>query len=187
MSLKSGIWRVESPDLTTSPLEEVPLDTVYDVLRNERRRLVLYYLLEDPAHEASIGELATQVAAWENNLVVEDVTPKLRKRTYNALQQTHLPKLDDSKVVEYDRTREHVWLSSDPKQLRIFLSGIPRSGTKWFRTALTVEFLVLSILVVKWTSAHVFGVISPPLTPTLSGVVLWALFVLHVFLLYQFR
>jgi hypothetical protein len=49
--------------------------------------------------------LSEQLAAWENGIEPSQVRPKERKRVYTALHQTHLPKMDQLGVVEYDRNR----------------------------------------------------------------------------------
>lgn len=81
---------------------ELPLDVVFDILKNERRRLVLRYLRE---HEgpATIGELAEHIAAYENDKTVEALSSDERKRAYVGLYQCHFPKMEDAGVIDSDR------------------------------------------------------------------------------------
>lgn len=49
--------------------------------------------------------LAEAIAAWENDISVEQLTSKQRQRVYIALYQSHLPKLDDYGVIKYKQAR----------------------------------------------------------------------------------
>jgi hypothetical protein len=97
-----------APDRTDSGTEgetrALPLDTVFDLLSNHRRRLVLRYL--ESEGEAALGDLAEVIAGHENDKPRAEVTATERKRTYVALYQCHVPKLEEADVVETDRSRE---------------------------------------------------------------------------------
>ena len=77
-------------------------DVAFDLLSNARRRFVLRQLQEgqDPIE---LGGLAGALAAKENGVSVEKLTAQQRKRTYVSLYQTHIPKLVEAGVIEYDR------------------------------------------------------------------------------------
>ena len=49
--------------------------------------------------------LAEQVAAWENETSVQALTPDERESESVPLYQSHLPKLDEEGVVEYEQAR----------------------------------------------------------------------------------
>ncbi|MFC6726287.1 hypothetical protein ACFQE1_18345, partial [Halobium palmae] len=96
-------------------------DTVYHLLQNERRRLALRYLREiEP--ETDLGEMAVQVAAWENATTTEEVTSDMRQRVYIALYQSHLPKLAEEDVLEYDKNRKVIRRSEAAAQLDRYLT-----------------------------------------------------------------
>jgi len=78
-------------------------DDVFDVLANRRRRYVLRALAAQPEDPYDIGDLAERVAAWENDRPIEEVSAAERKRVYTALQQSHLPKMEDAGVVRYEK------------------------------------------------------------------------------------
>lgn len=103
-------------------------DAAFDVLRNARRRYVLYFLREESPRE--LGDLAEQIAARENDTTVEALSSKQRKSVYTALYQTHLPKLADVGVVKYDRDRGVVWLADAADQLNPYLDADANDG-KW--------------------------------------------------------
>ncbi|WP_408958828.1 hypothetical protein [Natrinema sp. 74] len=79
-------------------------DEIFHLLQNERRRLVLRYLrgTEGPVRMRDVAE---QVAAWEHNTTVEDLTSTQRQRVYIPLYQSHLSKLDDAGLIEYQQNR----------------------------------------------------------------------------------
>ena len=80
------------------------MDDVFHVLQNARRRLVLVYL-SDVEGAVEMRAIAEQVAAWENGTTVEAITSEQRQRVYIALYQSHLPKMDELGVVDYDQAR----------------------------------------------------------------------------------
>ncbi|MFB6106237.1 MAG: hypothetical protein ABEJ70_04615 [Halobacteriaceae archaeon] len=175
-----------SSDVTVGPLEGVPLDVTYDLLRNRRRRLVLHHLVDAPGNRSDIGDLATQLAAWENDEPLEAVTSTERKRTYNTLQQTHLPKLAEAGIVDYDRNRGTVVLESEPRHLRIFLEFLPKAGGPTVRRILALETAVWSFLAAKWAGVHLLGVLAPAFAVQVTPVAVLVMVTLNALLLYYF-
>ena len=172
-----------SPDSRESPISGVSLDTLYDILRNERRRLILHYLVSVPDHEAVLGTLATQIAAWENDIPYSSVTSTLRKRTYNTLQQNHLPRMDEVGLIQYDRNRGTIALDVNPQRLEIFLSFLPRSGSLWTTGFLLSGFVLWLLLAINWIMVHVLHVYKPGANMVLTGLTLFLVFVgfVHVY------
>ena len=80
---------------------ELSQDTIFDLLSSARRRYTLWYLHQqpDPVH---LQDLAEEIAAWENDTEPENLTDQDRKRVYVSLYQTHIPKLEEAGVIEYD-------------------------------------------------------------------------------------
>jgi len=100
--------------------EGLPLDVVYDILKNERRRYVLLYL-QQQEDTVTIGELAESIAAFENDIAVEQLNAQQRKRVYIGLYQCHLPKMADADVVDFEKSRGEVSLGSYGVDLLRFL------------------------------------------------------------------
>ncbi|WP_276261521.1 DUF7344 domain-containing protein [Haloglomus litoreum] len=88
---------------------DLPLDQVFDVLRNERRRLVLRYL-EESEGPHTIGELAEHIAAHENDKPIAQLSSDERKRAYVGLYQCHLPKMDSMGIVQFNKDRGRIAL-----------------------------------------------------------------------------
>ncbi|WP_224449291.1 DUF7344 domain-containing protein [Haloprofundus salilacus] len=78
---------------------------IYDVLKNERRQHVVEQLSERPETQ-SVRELSEHIAAAETD---SDTPPrKARHSVYVSLCQTHLPKLNDLDIVDYDAETKEV-------------------------------------------------------------------------------
>ena len=99
----------EDPDTDTEAdcLSEEPAfskDEIFHLLQNERRRMVLRYLrgTESPVRMRDVAE---QVAAWEHDTTVEELTSTQRQRVYIPLYQSHLSKLDEAGLIEYQQNR----------------------------------------------------------------------------------
>jgi DNA-binding transcriptional ArsR family regulator len=117
--------------------EQLTKDTVFSVLSNQRRRRVLRCLRDEP-DGSNIRELSRRIAAWENEVPVDEVTYKQRKRVYTSLHQTHLPKLADAHVIDYDRDRGTVALTDHAATLDDFLTASDAPSVPWPRIYLAV-------------------------------------------------
>lgn len=110
MSASTHGEREQELDHRTSQTDRSPSDgqleddEVYHLLQTKRRRLVLRYLRgrEGPIEMRDVAE---QVAAWEHDTTVAELRSKQRQRVYIPLYQTHLPKLDEAGVIEYNQSR----------------------------------------------------------------------------------
>ena len=79
----------------------ISLDELFDILSNSRRRHVVEFL-DEQGGETSFRELTDAVALRETG---DPVSYDERKRVYVSLRQSHLPRLAEAGVVEYDRDR----------------------------------------------------------------------------------
>lgn len=107
-------------------------DVIFELLKNRRRREVLAYLLE-AEDTVTLGELAEQIAAWENDTEVAALSSDQRKRVYVALYQTHLPKMDDAGIVDYDQDRGLISLSDNADLLVMYLDTENHYRDRWDR------------------------------------------------------
>lgn len=105
-------------------------EAAYEVLSNARRRHVIHYLLQRDCPVA-IRDLSRQVAAWENGIDPDDVTSQQRKRVYTALHQSHLPKLVDTGVVDYDKARGTIAPTDRVADLRVYMEVVPEHEIPW--------------------------------------------------------
>lgn len=138
-----------------SNMNDLSKDELFRILSSSRRRYIIYFLHEAEG-EVSLGDLATRIAAKENDRPPEDVTDSERQRVYISLYQTHLPKLEESGIVEYDEDERLVsmtpemrqegffWMrSAEPTPWEQYYAGLGAAG--WF-AILLVYFQLVPLL-----------------------------------------
>ena len=156
--------------------EHLSKDVIFELLKNRRRREVLQYLLEAD-DTVTLGELAEQIAAWENDIDINALSSDQRKRVYVALYQTHLPKMDDAGIVEYDQDRGLITLADNADLLMMYLDTDTHQQDRWDRW-----YAVLSLLGIVVVAAATLGL--PPLaavpTMALAGAVVGAFSLLTI-------
>lgn len=111
----------DGPD-STEQNSILPLDIIFEVLKNERRRLVLEYLRRSE-DAVPIGDLAEHIAAYENGISRAELNAQQRKRVYIGLYQCHLPKMDDADAVEFNQDRGMVELGENADILFEYLDS----------------------------------------------------------------
>lgn len=120
-------------------------ESAFEILSNSRRRLTLDCLAASDG-EIDLRTLSTRVAARENGLDPTAVSSKQRKRTYTALRQTHLPKMDEHGVIEFDAARGTVTPTNRIWQLIGYVEEIDRPdiprGEFYFSIVAIVGILV---------------------------------------------
>lgn len=136
-------------------------DTVFTTLSNRRRRYVLQFL-QDNGGTSELRDIAEHLAAWENDKTVDAITRKERRRVYTALQQSHLPKMDDDGIVSFDRDRGTVEMTELAEELRVYLEVVQGSEIPW-----SEYYLGLSAVCVALVVAAYIGVL-PAAVPELG-------------------
>lgn len=144
--------------------EELPLDQLFEILKNSRRRLTLQYL-EDNDGTATLSELAEHIAAIENDTTVQAISSSQRKRVYVGLYQCHLPKMDDTDVIDFDQNRGTIEIGPNADQLQPYLEKPEKRD--WSKVYLTLSLAGLGLFFVAQGGASSYG-----LTPSLVLLVL---------------
>ena len=147
------------PPLEDDDGEELSYDECFDLLSSYRRRYTLHYL-EQNSEEASISDLSEQVAAWENEKSMQEVSYNERKRVYTSLQQVHLPRMDEVGVVEFDENQGTVETGPAAEKLDIYLDVMTDRDVPW--SVLYVGIAVTAFLVVSL--ARPAGLLDPART-----------------------
>jgi hypothetical protein len=140
-----------------SESRDIDRDELFHLLRNQRRRFALHHLKrrDEPV---DVGDLATQVAAWENDVPVEEVSSRQRRRVYNAFQQTHVPRLEESGVVRTDR--REVELTDRADELDIYLEVVPGREIPWSEYYLALGVVSLAGLAAVGLNVGPFASVS---------------------------
>lgn len=151
-------------------------EVIHDVLRNDRRRRVIQYL-KRRLEPVSLRDLSERVAELETD---KSPAPRdIRQSVYNSLHQTHLPKLDDIGIVDYDRDRKTVALLERARDVDVYMEVITRFGITWSTYYRALGVLGLVFVVLADTEIAVFVGVESLLIATVF------LFVFTASMIYQ--
>jgi len=140
----------------TSGSRELSPDLVFDILSNTRRRMVLYYLRQYGG-SATVQELAKEIAALENDIEVDELTRQQQKRVYVSLYQTHLPKLEETGIVESDDDTGEVFLTERAGEIDSYLTSTTNGGYPWQRHYLALALAGALLFVLAAVDVPVIG------------------------------
>jgi len=144
---------------------EMDPQEIHDILRNGRRRKVLKQL-QRRVEPVSLRELSERIATLETG---ESPPPRdVRQSVYNSLHQTHLPKLDEKGVIDYDDDRKTVALRNPARQVDLYMEVVTRYGITWAGYYRTLGVLALFAVVATNVDALVLGGV-----PTLAVAVVF--------------
>ncbi|HET7325248.1 MAG TPA: hypothetical protein VFJ06_13055 [Halococcus sp.] len=130
---------------------------IHDVLRNERRTRVLEHL-HQTQETVTLRELAEQLAVLETG---ETPPPRnIRESVYNALHQTHLPKLDAMGIVEYESDRKLVALDDGAQQVSLYMEVVPEDDVTWATYYWVLGLLSLVVIALSSVGAVAFAMLS---------------------------
>ncbi|MFW5924245.1 MAG: DUF7344 domain-containing protein [archaeon] len=118
---------------------DLSLNEAFDIVKNERRRLVLKYLVENEGPVA-LGDLAEHIAAIENDKDVVAINSSERKRVYVGLYQCHLPKMDAADVIESERN-SNITLGENADQVMQYVDVGDTEDRPWNRYYLSLSLL----------------------------------------------
>jgi len=146
------------------PDEKLSRDRVFDILSSPRRRYVLYYLREHGG-PVELTDLAEKLAAWENDTTVAELSPQARKRVYVSLYQTHVPKLQEAGLIEYDSDSGELSTAAENSSVDPYL-GSQTAERRWY-----VYYLVLTVSSLGFLAAVLGGLLPVSLTVTVGLVI----------------
>ena len=165
--------RVSGPD-------QISNDDLFEVLSNRRRRYTLHYLKQHADEAVEMGDLSTQIAAWETGSPPEELAYDERKRVHTSLYQYHAPKLDDAGIVDYDSDRKTIILRKSARQVDLYMEVVTKYGVTWATYYRAIGTISLLSIVLASTDTPLVSAIDP---------LLWAslfLMLIAVSTLYQF-
>ena len=144
--------------MSRSEQDALSQDVAFDILSSPRRRYVLYYLKQED-RPVELGELANQIAAWENEIEVEDLTRQQRKRVYVSLYQTHIPKLEDAGIISYEADSGIVELAGRAADIDEYLGNSDGQEFPWQLYYLGLAIVSGLFFAAVWLGISVFGAI----------------------------
>ena len=155
------------------PTAEISEDDLFDVLANQRRRFAVHLLKHDSNDTVEIGEMAEQIAAWENGIDTAEISSSERKRVYTALQQSHLPKMDDAGVVEFNKARGVVEPTPALTDVDVYLDVVEGREIPWSEYYLGLSGVAAALVGAVWIGVWPFTLL-PEMAWTLAIVVAFA-------------
>ncbi|MGM0370891.1 MAG: DUF7344 domain-containing protein [Halobacteriota archaeon] len=151
----------------------LPLDETFELLRNQRRRYVLQYLESQPG-QVSLSELAEQIAAWENEKEIRQITSSERKRVYVGLYQCHLPKMDGMDVVSFNKPRGLIELGANADAVEPYLQRPATtnrlSGPRVGLPVIGLSLVPMAILLQSQSMLSLLAALVVIVVATLGGV-----------------
>jgi hypothetical protein len=136
---------------------ELTQDDVFEILSSPRRRYLLYHLRQRQ-EPVELTDLAEHVAAWENGVETTELTTQERKRVYVSLYQTHVPKLDDAGIVEYDSESGMVSLTNRAQRIDTYLGD--EEPIQWHLLYVGLAAAGGLLLLVTLADLWVFGALA---------------------------
>jgi len=133
-------------------------DETFEMLSNRRRRYIIHYL-QDEESTATLSDLSEQVAAWENDTDIGAISASERKTVYTSLQQFHLPKMDETGVVEFDDRAGEVELTDAASELDLYLEVVDEYDIPWSLYYIGFSALGTILVSLSWLDIGPFAVI----------------------------
>lgn len=167
--LYANIMSMESATGNSLGRSSLSRDDVYEILSNPRRRYALHYL-KHGNEETDLSTLAEQVAAWENEKPLSEVTSKERHLVYTSMQQNHLPKLERAGIITHDSG--DIELTEEAESLDVYLDIVPENSIPWAEYYLGLGAVAAALVAAVWVG------VFPAWIPDLAwGAVISTLFV----------
>jgi len=140
-------------------------DDLFEVLSNRRRRYAVHAIKQE-GEAVKLGDIAERVASWEYDVAKSELSYDERKRVYTALQQSHLPTMDDAGIVKYNKERGIIEPKPALKDADVYLDIVQGSEIPWSQYYLGLSGVMASLVLGLWVGAW-------PLTmvPTLGWMV----------------
>jgi len=123
---------------------------IHGILANERRRAVIERLDASPG-TVTVRDLSTAIAAAETGK--SPPPARVRESVYTSLHQTHLPKLHDIGVVDYDRDRSLVHLRPAVREIDRHMDVLNGLGVTWgeyYRSLGVFGLVLVTASLVGW-------------------------------------
>ncbi len=100
---------------------------IFGVLQNDRRRCVLEILRKQG--NQSVRSLSEEIARLESGEA--DPKSSVRKSIYVSLLQTHIPKMENLGVINYNRENDFVELLPAASHFDIYMETVPKGDIPW--------------------------------------------------------
>lgn len=155
--MNSDIHSHESGNIDGESTSTLSRGEVFDVLSNPRRRCILDYLKRNAGDSpVERSDVVDYVTAWETGTAIGDHDPAARKRVYNALRQTHLPKLVDVGLIEYDEELNTITLTDAARTAQLYLEYVPEDDIPWYQYFIGLAATIFALTIAVWLEIYPF-------------------------------
>mgnify|MGYP000022827904 CR=1 FL=1 len=127
--------------------ESLSRNEIYEILSNPRRRYALH-AVKNKDGTAELSDLAEQVAAWENDKPVSEVTSSERHLAYSSIQQNHIPKLERAGIITHDTGT--IELTEEAHDLDVYVDVVPGDSIPWAEYYLGLGAVSLGLVAAVW-------------------------------------
>lgn len=139
---------------------------IFELLSNHRRRYTIEFCKRNGS--TSLSELAEHIAALEQEKSISEITSAERKRVYTSLQQTHLDRLEQANMIQYDGQR--IELTDRAQEVEVYLDIVPEGSVSWGH-----YYFGLSVLAALVVAAVLTEFVPPSLVDESVALVLLTL------------
>lgn len=171
-----------SKDQGEESSEPLSQDLVFDLLSSPRRRFILHYLRSE-SDSIALTALADEVAAWEYESPIDELTDQERKRAYVSLYQTHIPKLADAGIIDYDADSGVVTLTAAASVVDAYLPGKRGPDVPWEFVYPLLTVICIVIFVVGLIDIGLFVSFSVTMAGILILLFFGATSIIHLVLM----
>ncbi len=148
-------------DDTGDPVDDsIQREEIFEILSNERRRLALRCIQETDDDSVGFRDVVDTVAAWQSGTTTDRLDSGNRKAVYTSLRQTHLPKLDEYDVVDFDRQRGTIEVGTEADDVFRYMEYTPEHELFWSRVYLSLALLCGLLALSIWGGLISFSGVS---------------------------
>ncbi len=150
---------------------------IHDVLSNSRRRTAIRELRTSGGW-ITVRELSEAIATDETG---QSPAPRCtRESVYASLHQTHLPRLHDLGVVEYDRTTKRVRACSGARDVGRYMTVVTGYGLTWAELYQALGVVTLLVVLAALLEVPVIAAVDPILWTSLALATFAGVTVIHL-------
>lgn len=135
-------------------------EEIHDVLRNERRRRVID-ILQSSNGTVSVRELSEEIGSIE----AESNPPprNIKQSVYVSLLQTHLPKLNELGIIDYESDRKMVKVDGRLEDLSVYMETVPKYGLSKVEYYAALGLLGILTISAAEVGAPLFSMVPTPI------------------------
>ena len=105
------------------PVEDTSVDGIFELLSHQRRRAILDLLLTHD-RPLTLTDLRNEVVEKEQGTEITEIPSKQVQQVHLSFHHVHIPKLEESGVINYDSSRNLVEPTEELSQLEPFLAQL---------------------------------------------------------------